>query len=245
MKKKFIYLLSIFFYFAFHHLSLMAQNCDYMRKYKKGTKFQMISYDRKGRPLPHDTTQFSEIIDKVPTADGWELQYGANVADKYGNVEKKIVFRTYCKNGEYILDTRQTMQSNLNTVQEDSTQNNNDPLKGSVTITGEPCRYVNVEVGNNQPDALLEMTSSIGKATLIKVKSRSFNRKVVGIETITTPAGTFECYKITFDWETKIFFTRTGNSIEYWNRDYGQVKVTSYNSKGKVLYSTELSKFIE
>ena len=115
----------------------------------------------------------------------------------------------------------------------------------STTLTGDAFKYVDVAVGNSQPDAYLEFTTKIYGANFMKVKMKSFNRKVVAIENITTKAGTFECFKITFDWEIKVLATQKGTTIEYWSKDYGIVKTTRYNSKGKEEGRYELTKFQE
>ena len=78
----------------------------------------------------------------------------------------------------------------------------------STTLTGDAFKYVDVAVGNSQPDAYLEFTTKIYGANFMKVKMKSFNRKVVAIENITTKAGTFECFKMTFDWEIKVLATQ-------------------------------------
>ena len=37
------------FLVLFFQISAQAQDCDCMRKYKKGTRFQIIKYDKKGK----------------------------------------------------------------------------------------------------------------------------------------------------------------------------------------------------
>ena len=67
------------------------------------------------------------------------------------------------------------------------------------------------------------------------------NRKVEGKESVTTPAGTFDCFKITYDIETKFGVKIERNAIEWIAKNVGTVRSESY--KGDKLEGyTELTK---
>lgn len=72
------------------------------------------------------------------------------------------------------------------------------------------------------------------------------DRKVVGKESITTPAGTFDCYKITSNLTVKtkmaIGFTLTMSSVEWLAPKVAVVKSESYNKNGKLQGYTILTK---
>jgi hypothetical protein len=69
------------------------------------------------------------------------------------------------------------------------------------------------------------------------------NRKVVGIESVTVPAGTYNCYKITYDIETKLGIKVSSSAIQWMNKGAGSVKTETYDKKGKLLGSTVLKEF--
>ena len=69
------------------------------------------------------------------------------------------------------------------------------------------------------------------------------NRKVVGVESVTVPAGTFECFKITYDMETKLGFKASSSAVQWLNKGAGSVKTESYDKKGKLLGTTVLNEF--
>ena len=72
------------------------------------------------------------------------------------------------------------------------------------------------------------------------------NRKILGNETITTSAGTFVCKKVSYDFESKIGFIKVkGSGIEWHSEDKAIVKSESYNKKGKLTGSQELTKIIK
>lgn len=61
-----------------------------------------------------------------------------------------------------------------------------------------------LSVGQVLEDASITMAASSGGMTLMKMTINITNRKVVSSESVTVPAGTFDCYKITYDLETKM-----------------------------------------
>lgn len=87
-------------------------------------------------------------------------------------------------------------------------------LDGSVTVIA----------GNNKP-----MTMSMK------------NRKLLGEEKLTVAAGTFDCYKMSYDF-TSDFGTEKlqGNGITWYAKDIGVVKTEIYNASGKLVEYIEL-----
>jgi hypothetical protein len=66
------------------------------------------------------------------------------------------------------------------------------------------------------------------------------NRKVEAVENITVPAGTYECYKITYDIESKMMFKVQTKAVEWYSMNIGLVKSETYDQKGKLAGSSEL-----
>lgn len=65
--------------------------------------------------------------------------------------------------------------------------------------------------------------------------TRIFNRKVEAKEELTTPAGTFEAYKISSQTETKTTMMNvTTKSITWYNEDYGMIRSENYNKRDKL-----------
>ncbi len=89
-------------------------------------------------------------------------------------------------------------------------------------------------------DASITITGASGGISMLNMLVNITNRKVVAIETITVPAGTFECYKITYDVETKLIFKFSTSVTEYINMGVGNVKTITYDKKGKLMGTTML-----
>jgi hypothetical protein len=67
------------------------------------------------------------------------------------------------------------------------------------------------------------------------------NRKVLAIEEITGAAGTFECFKISQDIESKVGFVKVFMSSVFWYAEkIGLIRSEAYNKKGKLQSVTEL-----
>ena len=59
----------------------------------------------------------------------------------------------------------------------------------------------------------------------------------------TTAAGTFDCHKVTYDFDVKFGFVKAkGSGVEWYDKDKVLVKSESYNKKGKLTGYTELTK---
>ena len=70
------------------------------------------------------------------------------------------------------------------------------------------------------------------------------NRKVEGKESVTTPAGTFECYKISYDMFSKMSIMKMNfKNIEYLSENSGVVRTESYRSNGSLMSYTVLTKY--
>jgi hypothetical protein len=60
---------------------------------------------------------------------------------------------------------------------------------------------------------------------------------------VTTPAGTFECYKLSFDSEVKTILKMTTKSVQWIAKNVGAVKTETFDKNGKSLGTTELTDF--
>jgi hypothetical protein len=94
--------------------------------------------------------------------------------------------------------------------------------------------------GQVLPDASITISAASGGVKLMNLVINITNRKVVGTESVTVPAGTFECYKITYDIETKMMFKINATVAEYVNMGVGNVKTETFDKKGNLSATTIL-----
>lgn len=97
-----------------------------------------------------------------------------------------------------------------------------------------------LSAGQSLPDASITVSAATGGVSLLNLVINITNRKVVGTESVTVPAGTFGCYKITYDVETKMMFKVNATVAEYVNLGVGNVKTETFDKKGKIAGTTLL-----
>lgn len=116
---------------------------------------------------------------------------------------------------------------------------------GAVTLTGDDRVRVpmTMSAGERFKDVKMTMTIDMGSFKTV-TDIMSTGHMCVAVESITTPAGTFEAYKTTqmVETVTKIGITiRTVSTTETWHvRGIGPVQTFSYNRKGKLTGWTQL-----
>jgi hypothetical protein len=94
--------------------------------------------------------------------------------------------------------------------------------------------------GQVLPDASITISAASGGVKLMNLVVNITKRKVVGTESVTVPAGTFDCFKITYDIETKMMFKINYTVAEYVNMGVGSVKTETFDKKGNLSASTIL-----
>jgi hypothetical protein len=99
----------------------------------------------------------------------------------------------------------------------------------------------NTTVGQTFSEATLTLTLSGNEIPFETFSIRIYNRLVSASESITTPAGTYQCKKITFDME----ITSAGKTItrwtEWWAPEVGCVKTEYFDALGKLIGSELLT----
>jgi hypothetical protein len=98
-----------------------------------------------------------------------------------------------------------------------------------------------MNVGDVLPDGEVTVVIKNNGIKMVTITSAVHNRKVEAKEKVTTPAGTFDCIKVTYDTDGKVGFVKTHAKGAVWYaKKIGTVKSESYNKKGKLEGSTEL-----
>ena len=100
-----------------------------------------------------------------------------------------------------------------------------------------------MQVGQALKDLTYQIKMGMSGMT---VMNRSYNvkdRKVEAEEKVTTPAGTFDCYKVSFTTDSKGGIgSGTIKTIVWYSKDTGMVKTENYSDKGKLMSRQVLSK---
>jgi hypothetical protein len=101
-----------------------------------------------------------------------------------------------------------------------------------------------LEVGLTLPDGSLTIKGGMNGMTMMTMTVEITNRKVEGKESVTTAAGTFDCFKISETSSMKMgFMNQTTSSIQYFAPKYGVVKSEHYDKNGKLTGYSIMTQF--
>ena len=102
-----------------------------------------------------------------------------------------------------------------------------------------------LEVGQELPDANVVVKISMSGINMNSTVDM-INRKVEKQETLTTPAGIFECYVIYSDNKSKVMMAKQTFPSRLWlAEDVGMIKQETYKKNNSVMSSTVLTKYNE
>jgi hypothetical protein len=199
---------------------------------KQGTIWEIQQFDAKNKLT---STTKSILKEKAVTGNSIKLKIESESFDNKGKTQGKNSYEAGCENGVFSLDMRgnlnQAGMSNFEGMQVTITADNldfpSDPKAGQL-----------LKSGKFSLDAQMP-----GMPGGFKMTIEVYNRKVETIESITTPAGTFECVKISYDMKTNMMGEIISKGVEWYCKEVGLVKSESYDSKGKLTSTSLLSVF--
>lgn len=190
-----------------------------------------------------------EMRNKKGKTDGTIKYTVNNVSNSGGTTTATIHSELFDKKGKLVLDSAFDMSCNGSTVTMDfKSLMNADMMKQfdnlETEITGTNVELPNtLTAGQSLPDANINIKMNMGGMNM-NMTTHITNRKVVGTETITTPAGTFECVVITQTSSGKMMVANFNSSQKTWLAEgVGMVKYEDYNSNGKLQNTTVLTSF--
>lgn len=208
------------------HLSVAQSNCSKYYPFEEGTSFQITNYDKNDK-----VSAVVDYVVKESSGDSALLYY--ELLDDKGEIVLNSEFAISCENDGVSIDFKSLAAPGMMEQYKDM----------DIEMTGTNLFLPNdMNVGQTLPDADLLMNVSMAPINM-KMTVRIFDRKVEGTETVTTPAGTFDCIILSQTTESKMGMKVTGRSREWYAPDVGMVKQESYNKKGKKIGSSMLTSF--
>ncbi len=227
MKKSIFILLAAFFMLGISNL--FSQECVFYSPVEKGTVLKHSNYDKKDK-LTGTSTQ--TVIDNY-VEEGVQT---VKIRNEYQDVEIDSVFTSElemkCKDGRYYVDMESYIgESTLTPYSDMETTFEVE----NMTIPAE------MKVGEVLDNGRVTVTISNNGMKIMTITVNISNRKVEAKEDITTQAGTFECYKISYDISTKMLITIKASTVEWYAKNVGVVRSESYNKKGKLTGYTVLT----
>ena len=109
------------------------------------------------------------------------------------------------------------------------------------SIEGDNLEFpANMKAGDVLKDGKISLT--VEGMAMLNMVTTVHNRKVEAVEEITTEAGTFECFKVSYDVLTDAMIDMRTKGIEWIAKDVGAVRTETYNKSGKLTGYSELIK---
>ncbi len=216
----------------FCSFTFLPGDCKKIIFFTEGTATTMTSYNDDGKVTGSTKTTYTKVS---KTAAGASVMAHQENFDKKGKPSTVSDFMIKCDNGVLIFDMKMSMPQQQQDAYKDM----------EMTMEGNNLEYPSeLVVGSSLKDADVKFTFKTKEGMVMPMSGLNIkisNRKVEAKESVTTPAGTFECYKLSEFVETKTMFTIKAKSIIWFNYEVGTVKSESYKESGKFLGKSELT----
>ena len=218
--------------FFFQWIALHAQSdCSMFYPFKEGVKLEYTYYDKKGK-LESKSQSVIKTVKALP--NGVEAVITNTIFDKKDKEQFAGEYLIRCEGGVVKMDAS-TM---LNPAMQQSFANM------EVSIEGEDLTIPKkLTEGQELPDASTNIKAGTGGINIVNMTVNITDRRVLGKESVTTPAGTFDCYKVTQTTDVKMMLGKEFSSIEYYAEGIGVVRSETYDKKGNLDGYMELTSF--
>jgi len=214
--------------------SVKSQDCTMYFPDKVGSEIETTAYDKKGK-----TTSISrfKVLELNQTERGLEIRAESEIEipDEKEPVFSKSEVVFYCKDGKFYIDMEQYLKD-LNMEAYESMD---------ISIESQNMELpANPKAGDVLGDGNLTVVVKNNNIKLVTMTIDILNRIVESIEEVTTPAGTFECFKLNYDIKSKIGFIKQNYKNSVWYaKGIGAVKTETFDKKGKLDGTTLMTRF--
>lgn len=213
--------------------SVFSQDCSGFY-YLSNSTVEMTTFDRKQKESGKVIYTISDIN---KTGDITTASFSSEIADEKGKIISKGSGVYKCNGGILLIDARVAMPQEQMAAYKDM-----DVKAGEAFIEYPP----NLSAGQSLSDVSFKMDVINKGAPFSTITLNETNRKVEGKESITTPAGTWDCWKITYDGRFRatvggpsgIGIPVNFKSTEWFAPGFGIVKTETYNKNGKLTGAT-------
>ncbi len=201
-------------------IALFAQDCKFYYPKKQGAQLEYSSFDSKEKLTGSSIQTVKEITENE---NSFSALIEVQSFDKKGKDLGKKEFPVKCENGVYLAD----MKSYLDPATMEAYKDMEVKVSGNnLEIPAE------LTVGAELPNGNLNISIYSSGTRIMSMSTVITKRKVEAKEEITTDAGTFECYKITYTITVNTMFSVRMEAAEWIAEGVGTVKSETY-SKGK------------
>lgn len=208
----------------------IAQDCKLYFPENIGTVREMTNYDKKDKVTGRVV---QTILDKNVSGQNLSLSVETVIYDEKDNEFSRSNIEVGCENGIFKIDMSDYLSEMLEAYQTMEVELEGDNLQFPGSIS----------VGDELPDGSMNIKVNNSGITMVNMDVIIKNRKVLAKEKITTDAGTFDCYKISYETDAKTrMMTITTQGMEWIAEGVGVIRSESYNKRGKLTGYSLLTK---
>jgi hypothetical protein len=223
MKKIIILFLFGFILYPF----LSAQKCEFYYPQNKGVELVYKNYDKKGKLTG---TSSQKVTDYKETSTGAEATIVVKTTDDKGKTSPESKLNVKCEAGVFYFDMKGYLNQDPNAYQ--GMEVKMDALNLEMPSS--------LKAGDKLKDGWVKMDVSSGGMKIMSMEVDITDRTVEGKENVTTPAGTFDCLKISQKATTKMGMKIESKTTQWMCSGTGMIKTETYSSDGKLAGSTVL-----
>lgn len=200
--------------------SLQAQDCKNFFYLQNNKVVEMSIYNRKGKPDGKCTYTVQEVKKNGSTVSS---KVKSEIVSEKGKQLATATTTVKCTGGVMMMNMSMFIPAgNMQQVK------NVDATANAVYLD----YPANLQVGSTLPDGHFKMNTSSGDGLNSELEMDITERKAVGKESVTSPAGTWECFKITYHSKLKIKVAGIGIPVnmdmtEWFAPGFGVVKTES------------------
>lgn len=199
-----------------------SQDCVFYCPVKEGTQTETKHYTAKDKI---QSTDKQTILSKKVNGNNVAITVKSESYDDKDKLQYNKDLTFECKNGVFYFDMKNLLDPQSMAGYKDM----------DVKITASNLEMPSAPVaGTSLADGSMQMNISNQGINFMNMNIRVYNRKIEANEKITTPAGVFDCIKISYDVETKMMFKIQTKGVDWFAKEVGTVRSESYDSKGKL-----------
>lgn len=199
-----------------------AQKCEVYFPMEVGSAREMTSYDANGKVTGRTVQTVKEVLGEKKRID---IIVQMEVYDEKDRLQSVRDLNLACIKGLFIFDMRGYVED---TKIEGTGEVELDVETTDLKIPSK------LQPGQELEDAQLSVAASANGITMFRVTVDIHNRKVISEEQLTTPAGSFDCYKLAYSVDVNNIVKTESTAIEWLAEGIGVVRNETYNKNGKL-----------
>lgn len=213
-------------------MATAQSNCSKFYPFSEGAVSQLTMYNAKGKS--QGMVEY-HIINVSSTGDATLANMSMKLIDKKGEEIQGTEYEATCKDGLVSIDFKSLMGQGMLAAY---------GSEMDYEVTGTNLDIPNdLSVGQSLPDAEIIVSMSMSGMN-INMSTVITDREVLGTESVTVPAGTFDCYVLTQTTRVKSMGANQSRTSKQWIAEgVGLVKSEDYNKKGKLAGTSILTSF--